>query len=304
MGGAHAGDPCTFDADCLPGGACTGNCPPPQTQGGDFNADYRWDRTNWSSLQANGRNPGLTSEWDFETGRQGYTVGLNNTTTRPLSETVANWGEDKNFDGHLNWYCSTLQALACYNGNLTIGNGCGRCSNNPSQGCPVGHAEQCTGGGTCTPDGTLGNCISDEDRDPPNGALDDNWSTLGGCGWQTNDDGQPGSAAAWHTGQQPGSSVPGLGRAGCLPELRDPDGNREREARVGILRSPIFEKVNRCVGRAQRSVRGTPHAPNDPDRSRDTGAAPAGAVRGTSDTQTSKVFKWSSRTGRGTGDGI
>ncbi len=38
-----------------------------------------------------------------------------------------------------------------------------------------------------------------EDRDPANGVLDQNWSTLGGCGWVTKASGQP-TGGVWHTG--------------------------------------------------------------------------------------------------------
>ena len=38
-----------------------------------------------------------------------------------------------------------------------------------------------------------------EDRDPANGVLDQNWSTLGGCGWETRASGQL-TGGVWHTG--------------------------------------------------------------------------------------------------------
>src|SRR5262249_30707656 len=141
----------------------------PTTSTTDSYSDYRFDTVQWSSMKATGRNLTIVP-WDFDTGRQGFTVGLNSTSSRSLPNTVANWGEDKNFNGVLDWYCASSPATVCP--GVFPNAACGRCSNDASVICVGSNNAPCGGGATsCSADPALGTCVSDEDRDPQNGVL-------------------------------------------------------------------------------------------------------------------------------------
>ncbi len=246
----------------------------PSTNAGDASRDYRFDTMTWSSITATGRNVGFTGPWSFDSSGNGFRVGWNNTSTRGLAETVANWGEDKNFNGVLDYACALSPTIACP-GAFPV-QACGRCSNNSSIICVGSSNAPCGGGVTiCVTDVSLGSCVSEEDRDPQNGLLDDNWSTVGGCGWQTN--GTTSSpttpGGAWHTGR---IGVPG---SPCLVSGSSPGACQSYEVLTGtsnvktqweILLSPVFEKVNQC--------------------NTEVGPLPAGCG-GQLDTATEKVFE-------------
>lgn len=70
---------------------------------GDVNwtYDYRFETVTWSDLTAGGtRNPSSTlkSPWNFDTNNGGFTVGLQANSNTNIVATIANWGEDKNFN--------------------------------------------------------------------------------------------------------------------------------------------------------------------------------------------------------------
>lgn len=77
----------------------------PTTSGNDFEKDYYFENRTFSSLTATGRNTSIQSPWNFDTGTtstgsQGWRVGITNNTTQTLA-TLAQWGEDKNFNNIL-----------------------------------------------------------------------------------------------------------------------------------------------------------------------------------------------------------
>ena len=108
------------------------------------------------------RNAGIQAPWNFDTNWGGFTVGLTSPSDDALiAETIALWGEDKNFNDKLD----------------------GRCNSEPSRACDRFPTDptNCGVGGDFT-------CINLEDRDPqnfPTARLDRARNTEGGCGWQT-----------------------------------------------------------------------------------------------------------------------
>ncbi len=85
-----------------------------------------------------------------------------------------------------------------------------------------------------------------EDRDPANGVLDQNWSTRGGCGWQTRAGGQT-TGGAWHTGRIDVNTLPN-----CLVDGNNTGQCQSYEKITGegtkgwfeLLLTPVVEKVN------------------------------------------------------------
>ncbi len=87
-----------------------------------------------------------------------------------------------------------------------------------------------------------------EDRDPINGVLDQNWSTAGGCGWQTKGGNTYGGI--WHTGRI-GSPI----EAECMVDGADPGQCQRTDVYPGtdfirhwweLLETPVIQKVNQC----------------------------------------------------------
>jgi hypothetical protein len=106
------------------------------TSTGDFDLDYYVESRSFSSLKANGRNPNIGSPWNFDTGRQGWNVGVNNVSR--LTLLPAQWGEDKNFNGLLD----SGEDRDPANGVLDYGwgtrGGCGWQTNSAAPGTPGG----------------------------------------------------------------------------------------------------------------------------------------------------------------------
>ncbi|MCP3979736.1 MAG: S8 family serine peptidase [bacterium] len=137
----------------------------PTTHLVDDRLDYVFETRTWSDLTSGLDEAGfpvpvntdLRSPWNFDGSDGGFTSGLSSLTTEEfVVETIAQWGEDKNFNNLLDGRCETDPAVACYRFPL-------------DNRCPVANR-------TCEPL---------EDRDPENTFLDQNWSVYGGCGWQT-----------------------------------------------------------------------------------------------------------------------
>ena len=234
----------------------------------------------WSSMQVSGRNPSI-QPWNFDTSDNGFTVGLNSTSTPSIVEAIANWGEDTNFNNVLDYACALSPTTACPsvfpNGmcgrcsndsgiictQTCVGNGVcqitGLCSGDGTTPCNFSHVPNAVCGGgatTCVPAvATLGLCLSSEDRDPTNGVLDNNWGTGGGCGWQTNATGAAGvSGGVWHTGR---IGVTGFPAGQCLVSGPAAGACQSHEVLVGtsnikreweILLTPTLQKVNICPG--------------------------------------------------------
>ncbi len=240
---------------CVGGGTCPnpafGNgsaVPTTSVAEADFNSDYRFEQATYSSLTATGRNLGA-APWNFDSSNNGFSVGWNNTTTVGLfTETIANWGEDKNFNGALDYACTGSPTTACP-GEFPL-NLCGRCNLSTATICTDN--VDCGPNGPCAVSTALGTCFSDEDRDPQNGLLDNNWGTGGGCGWQTNGTtNNPNlSGGIWHTGR-----IDLAGAAPCLVSGNNVGACQDYETLTGtanikveyeLLMSPIFQKVNQC----------------------------------------------------------
>jgi len=116
----------------------------PTTDPVDSTKDALFETRTYGDLTAGGtRNTALQAPWSFDTGDGGFRVGVNPATTDLGAQVLANWGEDRNFNGVLD---------------------------------------------------------PGEDRDPGNGVLDEGWSTLGGCGWQSR--GAQETGGIWHTGMK------------------------------------------------------------------------------------------------------
>jgi hypothetical protein len=203
-------------------------------------SDYRFETWVYSDMTAGGtKNTLVMSPWNFDANDGGFTSGLLATADESnITNTIAQWGEDKNFNGVDDK----------------------RCSNN------VGL--DCTRDSDCD---APGQCVSVEQRDPTDNVLDKNWSIRGGCGWQTKppgtcsndvtqgcfDDGDcvppatcsgPSSTGGiWHTGRIGGTT------GNCLVVGNNPGQCQSYEVVGGTtgtrtwaeaLVTPVVQKVN------------------------------------------------------------
>jgi hypothetical protein len=82
----------------------------PSTNSADFLKDYRFENLSggraWSALNINGKNAAISAPWNFDANAGNFVSGLYNATTPALANgtagiTIAQWGEDKNFNGVL-----------------------------------------------------------------------------------------------------------------------------------------------------------------------------------------------------------
>ncbi len=130
----------------------------PTTQLGDFRFDYKFEAIRYGDLTAGGtRNTTLQTPWNFDVTAGGFTSGVGAATDQgAIGDVIAQWGEDKNFNGINDGYCQVDDTVWCES------------------------TDDCDDAGLNPP-----TCVSLEDRDDDNNKLDRNWSTLGGCGWQT-----------------------------------------------------------------------------------------------------------------------
>jgi hypothetical protein len=129
----------------------------PTSNIGDFTEDYRFETRTYGDLTAGGtKNLALMSPWNFDNNNGGFQSGIGSVTDESsIIDTIAQWGEDKNFNGVNDRRCTGNQSQSCIKTTLD-----------------------------CSPFG-WGTCNSIEDRDPVDNNLNQNWSTAGGCGWQT-----------------------------------------------------------------------------------------------------------------------
>jgi hypothetical protein len=103
-------------------------------------------------------------------------------------------------------------------------------------------------GGSCDTSTELCTAGS-EDRDPINGALDNNWSTDGGCGWQTKTVGDA-TGGIWHTGTIDVTTVSTCaiqGGASSQCQLYETIGttlSSDKAQWFELLKTPVMHKVN------------------------------------------------------------
>ena len=118
--------------------------------------DLRFETKSYSDMTISGRNLNLLSPWNFDGNNGGFTNGLNGTTDEAgaQSNLIANWGEDKNFNGIEDGQCLTNPAIGCW---------------------AFPNDARCPG---------AGNCVSIENNNN-DGFFTQNHNQKGGCGWQT-----------------------------------------------------------------------------------------------------------------------
>jgi hypothetical protein len=205
--------------------------------------DYIFDTWTYSDLTAGGtKNTTLGSPWNFDINAGNFQSGIAAPTDdASISNTIAQWGEDKNFNGIDDR----------------------RCTNSPGTTC-VRDAD-CPGGGALT-------CQSIEQRDAPNATLDRAWARSGGCGWVTKAPNTcagfptipcytsadcPGAAAcsgaalatggAWHTGRIGGTTGTCLGDLTTVNQCQRMEriaGTEGQLLWMETLVSPQVQKVN------------------------------------------------------------
>jgi hypothetical protein len=201
--------------------------------------DYRFETLTWSDLTAGGtKNLVLQSPWNFDTSDGGFRSGILTSTDRTtITNVIAQWGEDLNFNNLLDGACQDDPSLGCQR----------------DSDCPTGA------------------CGFEEDRDPLDATLNRSWNIRGGCGWQTRppgtcsglstqgcyDDGDcpsgqtcsgPSSTGGiWHTGRIGGTS------GSCLSQGLAPGRCQSYEVVGGTtgtrswhetLVTPVMHKVN------------------------------------------------------------
>ena len=225
----------------------------------DFLTDYFVETRAYSDLTST--NPTLIppgAPWNFDTNDGGFRSGLNNTSRpQPLSP-MAQWGEDKNFNGALDGFCTGNHAIPCTQG-IAKSVGCRRCSLNSATECLVdtdcdaAHTPLGDDEGICSP--AVGTCdfTLGEDRNTALGTLDKSWNTLGGCGWQTKAPGATGGGV-WHTGliKDPASSstcvAAGAISAKCQQYWVQDDGDTIGDNNWWeLLLTPVLHKVHQAV---------------------------------------------------------
>ncbi len=135
--------------------------------------DYRFETRSYGNLQVGkqgsgagttvARNLNLRSPWNFDGHNGGFTAGLGATTDEAtVVDNIYQWGEDENFNNIEDGVCRGEPSIRCFK----IGG--------------PGSDPRCTVGPT--------DCDSIEDRRVNGSGLSNfssNWSTKGGCGWQT-----------------------------------------------------------------------------------------------------------------------
>lgn len=179
-------------------GADTGD--PSRQVGGDIIFDYVFEQVTYSDMTAGTNaagaavtvNDDINAPWHFDTNDGGYTTGVNAasdaTIVRESGITIAQWGEDLNFNNQLDGQCASAPSV--------------RCDRFPDD--PI----------NCGVDFVF-TCINLEDRDPENfplPLLDQNHSLEGGCGWQTK---APGTCFAPGGGGLSGSGAGCYGNGDC-----------------------------------------------------------------------------------------
>jgi hypothetical protein len=128
-----------------------------------FTNDYFFETRSYSNMTATNPLVNLKAPWNFDTNNGGFVNGLNN-TARPGPEIMVQWGEDKNFNGRLDGFCTIDNSIPCTQG-IPISEGCKRCTGNHGRTCNVDGDCQVPlpNEGTCVDFGTCDFSL-DEDR--------------------------------------------------------------------------------------------------------------------------------------------
>jgi len=213
-----------------------------------FTNDYYFETRSYSNMTATNPLVDLHAPWNFDTNNGGFVNGLNN-TSRPSAGTYVQWGEDKNFNGLLDGFCTGDTTIPCSQ-DSGVSEGCKRCSLNKGHACSV-DPNCLPSDGTCIPHGTCDFGL-DEDRGTglPNGDLDSGWGTGGGCGWQTKNPGDP-TGGVWHTGfvrsinSLADCIAPGNFPGDCQSYYAQPDLDYAGDNNWwDMLLTPVLHKVN------------------------------------------------------------
>jgi len=245
----------------------------------DPDLDGRYESIVWSDLtqgtDAAGSpvavNADLQSPWNFDINNGGFRSGIGDATDDDtITDIIAIWGEDLNFNGINDGYCQADDGVWCESTD--------DCADALVQFWCDGTVTPCATNDDCGGDFCYPPCISLEDRDPVNGLLDSSWSTQGGCGWQSkalrtcspgrpprpceSDEDCPGplqtctgpppdSGGVWHTGligspAPPICLVVGLNPGQCegYETISGDTGQRDW---YELLVTPVIQKVNQAV---------------------------------------------------------
>ncbi len=99
----------------------------PTTNIGEFLKDYRFETIQWSTLTAGGKNAGIAAPWNLNGNNGAFRVGLHTSTDISLANerTIANWGEDRNFNNVLDAGEDRDPVNGVLNANWGTGGGCG-----------------------------------------------------------------------------------------------------------------------------------------------------------------------------------
>ena len=221
----------------------------------NFTNDYFFETRAYSSMLAT--NPIATTHapWNFDTDNGGFVNGLQN-TSRPAFGTFAQWGEDKNYNGRLDGFCTGNLTIPCTQG-IAASFSCKRCTGNLGRTCSVDLDCQSPlpNEGTCTAPFGVCDVTLDEDRNPAQGgpgvpgSLDTGWGTAGGCGWQTKAPLDT-TGGVWHTGiiRAPGTGIclaGGSDPGDCQKYYATPDGDSVGDNNWWeLLLTPVLHKVN------------------------------------------------------------
>ena len=191
----------------------------------DFHRDYRFETRVFADMTTTGKNADVAAgaPWNFDLNDGGFLTGIAAPTDDDaISDTIAQWGEDKNFNDLMDGFCSigtcNIGGNACADplhcplagdfcrfdaqgwcGGVPLGT---QCTDTDDPGDPDLIPEDCEGdvngftcdlitcndnfGGTCNVLSGIPRCKSEsEDRDPQDFKVTNVWNTSGGCGWQT-----------------------------------------------------------------------------------------------------------------------
>ncbi len=119
---------------------CAGDCGAytgfarPTDNAGDFFRDYRFETRVFSDMTAGGKNAeaAANAPWNFNTNDGGFKNGIAAPTDdSAIIDTIAQWGEDKNFNNMLDGFCSI-----------------GKCNADPNEPCNVDDDCVAAGAGT------------------------------------------------------------------------------------------------------------------------------------------------------------
>ena len=135
----------------------------------------------------------------------------------------------------------------------------GRCNGNQTVQCDIDMDCSMDGGLCNNPTADDNDCVAgpkadtcingSEDRDDLNALLDNNWSTRGGCGWQSRSAGAA-AGGIWHTGRIDFTTLTNCGTLGDISgqcQLYETIGttvSNDKQLWFELLKTPVMHKVN------------------------------------------------------------